>query len=248
MTDPRRRRLRRVTVFARTAPADETRVAARPGLPSVEEVLQDPTRPWYPPAPGVVPAPLTFEEAIGETPRTATGVMNSPLADSLYRALGLRPAAGGRVPRMPSAWAVTATNPITGRSVVRLGADLLDTRDQRLLDSAVVHEVGHVAERSARSGFYPESGTFVPMLAKFLESRPRTVEDNEEVASRLAHVVLWLREGRRDLGSLDPTDQQLARMLLQQPIYAQHPLNTHGPVGARFRRIGRGPVIARNGR
>ncbi len=81
-------------------------------------------------------------------------------------------------------------------------------------ESVIQHEFGHIAAHS-------------PLLPAFEKIDP-DAENSEQFADRFQNAVQFLRSGKTDTSILkDASTQQLVDVLLQQPLYLGHPINTN---------------------
>lgn len=95
------------------------------------------------------------------------------------------------------------------------GYKALDPK-QKLGDYVLGHEYGHVLASGANNNF---------QLSEQLAALTSDGYKNEQLADDFQNVVQFLRHGPTDISKLNSRQSLIANILLQQPIYAQHPIN-----------------------
>lgn len=98
----------------------------------------------------------------------------------------------------------------------RSGYKALDP-NQKMGDKTLAHEFGHIIA----------SGVNNPQLAEQFLAIDPTIEDagSEQFGDDFQQAVQFLRNPQADTTKLSPRQALITNVLLQQPIYAQHPIN-----------------------
>jgi hypothetical protein len=83
-------------------------------------------------------------------------------------------------------------------------------------DYVLAHEFGHMAAGGSKN----------PQLAdQFADKLGEDTQESEDFADLFQQSVQFLRDPKADLSKLNEKQALITNILLQQPIYAQHPIN-----------------------